>query len=353
MRASTTPNRRQNRRLLVIDERGSVSHHRVADLPRFVSRGDLLVANDAATLPAGLHGVHLPSGGVVEVRLAGWQSMASHRHFTAVMFGSGDHRTPTEHRPLPPHVRAGDGIALGPLHATVTAVHAHPRLIDLRFEHAAAEVWEGLARYGRPIQYSYVREPLALWDTWTAVAARPVAFEAPSAGFVLDWALLQAFRSRGIAFATLTHAAGISSTGDEELDRLLPLDEAFQIPVSTAALVNQTRNGGGRVIAVGTTVVRALEAAAGEDGRVMSGHGVATGRIGHASRLALVDAIVTGVHEPGTSHYELLRAFQSEERLRHMAAEADRNDYRLHEFGDSMFIASDRRERARRPKQAA
>ena len=84
----------------------------------------------------------------------------------------------------------------------------------------------------------YVPDPLAIWDTWTRIASQPVAFEAPSAGFILDWALIGALRARGAAFATLTHAAGISSTGDAELDRLLPLDEPYGIPASTATLID-------------------------------------------------------------------------------------------------------------------
>ena len=356
MNAATCPSRNANaRKLLVIDYRGSISHRRAADLPSLLRAGDLVVGNDAATLPASLHGIHTRSGEPVEVRLAGHQSSGfdAPRHFRAVVFGGGDYQTPTEHRTPPPALREGDELRLGPLRAVVVAFHAHPRLVNLRFEHSSAEVWEGLARHGRPIQYAYVPQPLALWDTWTAIASLPVAFEPPSAGFLLNWAMLRALRSRGVAFATLTHAAGISSTGEEELDRTLPFDEVFQIPAATAARVNQTKNEGGRIIAVGTTVVRALEAAIDTAGCVVAGPGVATGRIGVSSSLAIVDAMVSGVHEPGTSHYELLRAFQSDERLQEIATEASRNGYLLHEFGDAVFIAHDRGDRAHRALHAA
>src|SRR5204863_9576651 len=119
-----------------------------------------------------------------------------------------------------------------------------------------------LSRHGRPIQYAHVPTPLATWDTWTAIAGPPVAFEAPSAGFALDWRSLAAMRRRGVAFATLTHAAGISSTGDDELDRRLPFDEPYRIPVAAVAAIERARSRGGRVVAIGTTVVRALEHAA-------------------------------------------------------------------------------------------
>ncbi len=97
---------------------------------------------------------------------------------------------------------------------------------------------------------------------WTSIAANPVAFEAPSAGFALDWRTLQAWRERGVGFATLTHAAGISSTGDPVLDLQLPFDEPYRIPAGTAAAIAKAKTEGGRIIAIGTTVVRALEAAA-------------------------------------------------------------------------------------------
>src|SRR5262249_14240194 len=155
--------------------------------------------------------------------------------FTAVAFGAGDHRTRTEDRAPPPPLAAGDRLALGPLRATVLGTRGHPRLVDVRFDGSADTVWEGIAGHGRPIQYAHVPEPRALWDVWTRLAALPVAFEPPSAGFVLDWALLDALRARGIGFATLTHAAGISSTGDPALDARLPFDEPYRLPPATRA----------------------------------------------------------------------------------------------------------------------
>ena len=326
--------------LLVVDAWGRVTHHAAADLPRFIHRGDLIVVNDAATLPASLAATHLRTGEPIEIRLAGRRSLAPEAvtAFTAVVFGAGDYRTPTEHRPAPPALTAGDALAVGPLHATVEAIHEHPRLIDIRFHDGVDEIWAALARHGRPIQYSYIQEPLAMWDTWTRIAAQPVAFEAPSAGFILDWSTLRAVRARDARVASLTHAAGISSTGDPDLDRLLPLDEPYAIPPATAALINRTKRSGGRVLAVGTTVVRALEDAADRMGRARSGTRVATGRIERQSRLLIVDGIVSGMHEPGTSHYELLRAFQEDEALARMAAEAEERGYRGHEFGDAVFI---------------
>ena len=339
--ASNPVQRPADARLLVVDEDGAVSHHPRANFLNFIRAGDVVIANDAATLPASLAGVHARTSSAIEVRLAGCDSLLPEAvtRFTAVLFGSGDFRTPTEHRPLPPPVDVGDVLHLGPLTAVVTAVLGHPRLVDLRFQNSVADVWEALARYGRPIQYAHVPEPLAIWDTWTRIASRPVAFEPPSAGFMLDWAAIRSIRARGADFATVTHAAGISSTGDLSLDALLPLDEPYEIPMATASLIADSRRRGGRVIAIGTTVVRALEDAANGDGTVRSGCGVGTQRIGPHSRLSVVDAVVSGTHEPGTSHYELLRAFQDSAALGRMEREAEAQGYRTHEFGDSVFIS--------------
>jgi S-adenosylmethionine:tRNA ribosyltransferase-isomerase len=327
-------------RLLVVDARGTLTHAPRAALVEFLRPGDLVIANDAATLPASLRGEHLPDGAPVEVRLAARRSLDPDdvRRFWAVVFGAGDHRTRTEDRPPPPPLGPGDRLALGPLTATVERLLGHPRLAALRFDGTPDAIWAGLARHGRPIQYAHVPEPLATWDTWTAIAGPPVAFEAPSAGFALDWHLLAGLRARGVAFATLTHAAGISSTGDPELDRRLPFDEPYHVPAATAAAVRAARSRGGRVVAVGTTVVRALEHAATADGRVRAGDGVATQRIGATTDLGVVDVLLTGTHEPGTSHFELLRAFTDDATLGRVTAELGARGYRTHEFGDSVLL---------------
>jgi S-adenosylmethionine:tRNA ribosyltransferase-isomerase len=137
---------------------------------------------------------------------------------------------------------------------------------------------------------------------------------------------------------TLTHAAGVSSTGCPALDARLPWDELFHIPERTAAAVNRAKSRGTRIVAVGTTVVRALEAAADGAGGVKAGDGVARGRIGRETELSVADAVLTGVHQPGESHYELLRAFAPDATLKSMSAAVAAHGYRDHEFGDSVLI---------------
>ncbi len=340
MRAAHLPSQRApDAKLLIVDAAGGLRHTSRARLADFMRPGDVLVANDAATLPASLCGAHSRTGRAIEVRLAGRRSLAVDdvREFTAVVFGAGDYRTPTEDRPAPPALQTGDVLALGPLHATVLGLQGHPRLVSLRFDGAVDSIWAGIARHGKPIQYAHVPSPLALWDVWTRVAALPVAFEPPSAGFVLDWSLLSALKARGVVFATLTHAAGISSTGDGELDARLPLDEPYDVPQACVRAIESARKPGGRVIALGTTVTRALEHA-GSKGELRAGSGIADQRLGPGTPLNVVDAIISGTHETGTSHYELLRAFAGDAVLGRAAQEMERAGYLTHEFGDTVLI---------------
>ncbi|MBB5574866.1 MULTISPECIES: S-adenosylmethionine:tRNA ribosyltransferase-isomerase [Rhizobium] len=328
---------RRSARLLVIEADGTMRDLPRTTLAALFNPGDLVVANDAATLPASLWGTHVPSGKVIEVRLAGWLSPPDPTRFLAIAFGPGDHRTRTEDRLLPPALAIGDRLRLGPLEAVVECLRDHPRLLELRFLDNRAAMFAGLAQHGRPIQYAHVPERLALWDVWTKIAARPFAFEAPSAGFALDWCTLQAWRRRGIEFAALTHAAGISSTGDPALDARLPFDEPYRIHECTVALIARAKLRGSRVVAIGTSVVRALEAAANPDGSVLAGEGIASGRIARDTALHVVDTVLTGVHQPGESHFELLRAFADDALLAQASAALTAGSYRTHEFGDSVL----------------
>ncbi|MBG7606048.1 MAG: S-adenosylmethionine:tRNA ribosyltransferase-isomerase [Actinobacteria bacterium] len=315
---------RPSRKLLAVDASGAIQHLCRADLATLFRPGDLVVANDAATLPASLLGEHQPTGYPIEIRLAAFVRAADPTRFVAVAFGTT--------------LVAGDRLLLGPLVAVVERLLDHPRLLEVRFQGDPPEVLGGLARHGKPIQYAHVPAPLALWDVWTNLAAKPFAFEAPSAGFALDWQTLTTWRRRGIELATITHAAGISSTGDADLDEQLPFDEAYIIPEYTSNAIAETKARGGSIIAIGTTVVRALESAATMDGIVRAGHGVARGRIGPNTQIRVIDTVLSGMHEPGESHFELLRAFANDPVLLSAHRTATERNYRTHEFGDSLLI---------------
>ncbi len=349
MKPATRPrDDRDATRLLVVDPRShQLQDARIVDLPRLVRPGDLLVVNDAATLPGSLP-ARTGRGASIELRLAGPGEAG---RFWAVVFGPGDYRTRTEDRAPPPELAAGEVVTLSAqLHARVVARSAlSPRLVALRFDRDDAALWAQLYALGAPIQYAHQSEPLALWSVQTVYASRPWAAEMPSAGRPLSFATLRALQDRGVSLASLTHAAGLSATGDPQLDAALPLPEQYEIPGRTVAAIERTRATGGRVLAVGTTVVRALEGAASANGGALAeGRGVTALRIDATHRLRIVAGILTGMHSPAESHYDLLGAF-AERPLLHAAFEhANATGYLAHEFGDATIILAGALEHAQR-----
>ncbi len=316
---------------------GRIEHRSIADLPELLLPGDLLVVNDAATLPASLQGSMGPEDAPIELRLLALDVDGSWR---AVLFGPGDWTTPTERRPPPAEVLIGAQLRLGELSARVEAVlPPSPRLLRVRFASEGAAFWSALYRSGRPVQYAYLARPLELWDVQTTYAARPWAVEAPSAGFPLSASLLGALRARGVAIASITHAAGLSASGDEALDVALPLEERFEVPERTVELAHAAQAAARRVVAVGTTVVRALEACALQaNGALEAGAGTTTLKVGPGYRCRVVTGLLTGMHDPSASHYSLLAAFAPRPLLDLARAQAEAEGYLEHEFGDLCLI---------------
>lgn len=342
MNPATRPrDRRDDVRLLAIDRHsGETLDGAVEDLRGLLRPGDLLVVNDAATLPASLRGV-APGGESIEVRLAGSDGGGRWR---AVIFGAGDWRTPTEERGAAPLLGVGDRLLFGddgePLRARIVAVDPrHRRLVELEFEADDEELWAGLYRLGAPIQYAYLEGELDLWSVQSVFAGPPWAVEMPSAGRPLSWGVIQGLLVQGIEVARVTHAAGLSSTGDPSLDRLLPLPERYAIPPSTVAAIRRTKAAGGRVIAVGTTVIRALEGSFVRHGELRPGEGVTELLLSEETELAIVDGVITGMHGPGESHRHLLEAFASPALLDRAWTHAVEAGYLAHELGDIALLA--------------
>jgi S-adenosylmethionine:tRNA ribosyltransferase-isomerase len=322
-------------RLLLVDPaRETWAHHQMGELASLLSPRDLVVVNDAATLPASLR----VAGDETEVRLV--RRGARDEEWTAILFGTGGFRIPTEDRPAPPHVARGERLDFGEgFTAEVTRVDpVEPRLIDLCFDRSGAGLFGALYRRGRPIQYAYLERELLLWHFQNGYASRPWALEMPSAGHCLTFARLFELRARGVALARITHAAGISSTGSAALDRMLPFPERYEIDATAVAAIAATRARGGRVVAVGTTVVRALESCFAEHGRVVAGAEEARLVIGPGFRPRVVDGILSGMHEPKTSHFALLEAFASRALLLKSLEAAERSGYLEHEFGDLTLV---------------
>ena len=165
-----------------------------------------MVANDAATLPASLFGRHSRSGKDIEIRLAGCSSLAVHgaTYFLAIAFGAGDYHTRTEDRLLPPALKRGDRLELGPLTAHVIAVLHHPRLISLAFQGTPSKVWAGLARHGRPIQYAHTSAPLRPLAHVDADSGSACFVRATVGRLCSGLGEVAAMRAQGIEFATIT-----------------------------------------------------------------------------------------------------------------------------------------------------
>jgi S-adenosylmethionine:tRNA ribosyltransferase-isomerase len=328
--------------LVVVDPAGlrSPRLERFAALPRLLGPGDLVVVNDAATLPGSLPGT-TADGSPLELRLSGPIEAG---RLSGVVFGPGDFRTRTEDRPRPPQIERGDRLTIAGLAASVISVAG--RRVELAVHTDGDTLWQTLYATGAPVQYAHRSEQLPLYSVQTAYAGRPWAAEMPSAGRPLTWDIVLGLRRAGVEIASLTHAAGLSSTGDDALDRALPWPERYEIPRRTADAVRRTRLAGGRVIAVGTTVVRALEAAAYDDGdpptdggpAIRVGSGIATLRLDPGYRPRIVSGLVSGLHVPGESHFELLSAFAPPDQLRRAISLAAQHGLSAHELGDACLI---------------
>jgi S-adenosylmethionine:tRNA ribosyltransferase-isomerase len=325
LEASGPPAQRDLVRLLVAGSDG-VRHARFAELARLLAPGDLVVVNTSATLAAAVDG-RRPDGRAVTV------------HFSTAL---EDGAWLVEIRPRAdatgpvPDVVAGERIAL-PVGVVVRLVAANGRL--WRAEVAVEGGVEAyLTQHGRPITYSYVRDQWPLDAYQTVFAHHPGSAEMPSAGRPFTTALVTDLVAAGVAVAPITLHTGVSSLEEGEP----PLPERYFVPESTARLVNATRGAGGRVVAVGTTVTRALETAARVDGRVGPSSGWTDLVLGPARPARVVDGLITGWHAPGASHLLLLEAVAGADLVASAYKEALAEQYRWHEFGDSCLLLPER-----------
>lgn len=332
MKAAHSPQPDKMKEKLLVVYEGNIQNSLIETLPDYLQAGDLLVVNDAATLPASLHGRDR-NDQQIEVRLS--TQMEDHI-WQAAIFGAGDWHIPTENRPSPPHLQIGEEVIFSDdFRAKVLSKsNLSDRLVNLEFNLSNLELWSKIYRHGKPVQYSYMTKPLNLWSVQNTYSGRPWAVEMPSAGHALNWQLLLKLMKKGVQIATLTHSAGLSSTGDINIDQALPLAEKFEIPETTMATVKQAKKNGGRVIAVGTSVVRALESA----NQGLSGF--TDLKITSEHKLQYVNGLLTGTHEVSESHYQLLKAFLPESLLLNISQHLEEHNYLTHEFGDSCLIIS-------------
>ncbi|HEX6390368.1 MAG TPA: S-adenosylmethionine:tRNA ribosyltransferase-isomerase [Solirubrobacteraceae bacterium] len=316
--------RRDDVRLLVATRHDdAISHAHFADLPDLLAPGDVLVVNTSATLPAAVS-ARRADGTPVELHFA--TPAPNHddsRWWVVELRTSGGAQPQT--------AIAGEELALaGGGELELVAPYAAGRRLWLARLGGAEPVVAYLRRNGHPIRYGYVPSPWPLDAYQTAFALHPGSAEMPSAARPFTPELVTRLVTAGVQFAPLTLHTGVSSPERDEP----PFPERYAVPEHTARVVNAAE----RVIAVGTTVVRALESATGDDGVVRASAGW-TGLVVTPERgVRAVDGLITGWHEPQASHLLMLEAIAGPELLARSYAAALAGRYLWHEFGDSHLI---------------
>ena len=311
-------------RLLVARPDG-LQHRRFRDLPDLLGAGDLVVVNTSATLAAAVRGATDAAPLLVHVA-----ALLDHEEWVVEL------RLPDGEGPDLRSGRPGRRIELpGGLLLTLTT--AYPNATP-----ASARLWRArlsrptdgvayLSAYGTPIRYGYVPGGYPLSDYQTVFASEPGSAEMASAARPFTPELVVELVTRGITLAPVLLHAGVSSPDKHEP----PLPERFSVPATTARLVNSTRAAGHRVVAVGTTVTRALESAAAPDGTVVAASGWTDLVLGPGRPARVVTGLVSGLHAPEASHLLLLQAVAGHALVAAAYGAAVEQGYLWHEFGDS------------------
>jgi S-adenosylmethionine:tRNA ribosyltransferase-isomerase len=325
--------RRDEVRLLVSDVGSdTIEHARFYDLPRWLRPGDLVVVNTSATLNAALPATtetggqfelhlstQLPGGfWTVEIRQPGLKAslpFANGRAGTTYRLPAGGLATLLAPYPLRDSLESSSRL-------WIAAVNVRTPLFDY------------LAVYGVPIRYGYVKRPWPLSMYQTVFATEPGSAEMPSAGRPFTAELVTRLVSGGVQIAPLVLHTGVGSLESHEP----PYEEYYRVPRSTAERVNAARRGGHRIVAVGTTVVRALETVTGGDGETHPGDGWTRLVVTPDRPLRSVSGLITGLHEPRATHLAMLESISDRGHLERVYAEARRAGYLWHEFGDSHLI---------------
>ncbi len=303
-----------------------IEHVRFADLPDALQAGDVLVINTSGTMNAALP-ARREDGTQLELRL----STRLPAKLWTVELRKPRGRTTAPFR----EAETGEEIHL-PDNAKVT-LHT-PYAFGSRLWVASLSLPNPLDEYlelhGTPIRYSYVREDWPLDYYQTVYATERGSAEMPSAGRAFTPDLITRLVANGVQIAPLLLHTGVASLEDDEP----PYEEFYRVPYATARLVNNTHAAGGRVVAVGTTVVRALETVADRSGEVHPGEGWTDLLITPERGVKAVDAMLTGLHEPRSTHLMMLEALAGREHLTLAYEEALREEYLWHEFGDLHLI---------------
>jgi S-adenosylmethionine:tRNA ribosyltransferase-isomerase len=319
--------RRDAVRLMVSMGEWEPVHAHASELASFLDPGDLVVINTSATVPAAVDAV-APGGRHLVVHLS-----------TELPTGLWliEVRRTVDGAATIPHDGDFGGADLGlPGHATVHVLGRMPGSVRLWV--AALDLGEPvvdyLDRWGRAIRYRYVPATWPIDAYRNAYAVEPGSAEMPSAGRPVTAEVLTSLVARGVGVTPLVLHTGVASLEMHEL----PYPERYLVPLETARRVNDTHESGGRVIAIGTTVVRALETVTTPDGVTHPGEGWTELVITPTRGVRAVDGLLTGWHEPEATHLQMLEAVAGRRPLELAYPEAVRAGYRWHEFGDSHLL---------------
>jgi S-adenosylmethionine:tRNA ribosyltransferase-isomerase len=306
-------------RLLVGAGEG-VHHHRFSDLPTLLRPGDVLVVNTSATLPAALPVRGRP------LALHFSTETADGRWLVELRRHDGKASVPY------PHGRAGETYPLpGGASVTLDGPFSAGRLWVATVDTPGFDTVPAyLGRHGRPIRYDYVRRDWPIEFYQTVFAEHPGSAEMPSAGRAFTDRLVTRLVARGVQFAPVLLHTGVASPEAHER----PYPERFSVSGTTARVVNRARHDGGRVIAVGTTAVRAIETAADSSGAVRPAEGWTDLIVTPERGVLVVDGLLTGFHEPRASHLDMLAAVAGTDLLARCYVAAVDAGYLWHEFGD-------------------
>jgi S-adenosylmethionine:tRNA ribosyltransferase-isomerase len=341
--AQTPIEPRDSSRLLVLSrESGAIEHRTFRDIGDYLRPGDLLVANQSRVLPARLRGEKAPTGGTVEVLLLAVR---------------GDHGPDTWEALVRPgrRIHEGQRILFGGGSLAADVLERTPgggRIV--RFTAPDGDVPGALARLGSMPLPPYIHEPLADAERYQTVYARlPGSAAAPTAGLHFTPALLAALQAHGVGLAFVTLHIGLDTfrpIAEENLDQHAMHSEEIEMDADTATHVNATRRAGGRIVAVGTTAVRTLEAVAGfaaeqrargelaKDALVIPYRGRTSLFIRPGYTFRAVDVMLTNFHLPRSTLVVLVSAFAGRERILAAYQEAVASEYRFYSFGDAMLI---------------
>ncbi len=328
---------------LLVARSGQIEHATFRDLDQHLTSGDVVVVNTSATLPA-----------AVDVHRAGHTRSPLH---VATELDDGswvvEVRAPANTGPAD-DVHLDDVLEVtGGARLRVVESYPAPGIAGSRLWRVISDAPGGAQRYladhGRPIRYGYLSAKWPLGDVQTVYADEPGSAEMPSAGRPFSHRLLVRLMMRGVTVAPIVLHTGVSSPEKHEP----PMPERYRIPAATADLVNLARSRGRRVVAVGTTVTRALETMADLNGTVSPGAGWTDLLLGPDRPARVVDGLISGLHEPEASHLLLLEAVAGPDLVRRAYNAAVSERYLWHEFGDSMLFLPLTPERSARSSQRA